>query len=90
MEQQRWQRSAGGCGLNQLQGLARALWPLLGLKASTCLACPCPMVLADEGFGVGHTRVTQTKGVWMWGEPTPVNVGGRTVNVSGACCWQLL
>jgi hypothetical protein len=26
-------------------------------------ACP------DEGFGVGHTRSTQTKGVWIWGEP---------------------
>ncbi len=24
---------------------------------------------ADEGFGVGHTRSTQTKGVWVWGEP---------------------
>lgn len=26
----------------------------------------------DEGFGVGHTRSTQTKGVWLWGEPIPV------------------
>ena len=41
-----------------------------------------PACLADEGFGVGHTRVTQTKGVWMWGEPVPVTSGGRTVNVS--------
>lgn len=23
---------------------------------------------ADRGFGVGHTRDTQTKGVWVWGE----------------------
>ena len=23
----------------------------------------------DEGFGVGHTRKTQTKGVWVWGAP---------------------
>ncbi len=37
---------------------------------------------ADEGFGVGHTRVTQTKGVWMWGEPTQVTAGGRSINVS--------
>jgi len=22
-----------------------------------------------DGFGVGHTRDTQTKGVWVWGEP---------------------
>ena len=27
---------------------------------------------ADEGFGVGHTRSTQTKGVWVWGEPQPL------------------
>ncbi|KAL4442076.1 hypothetical protein ABPG77_011337 [Micractinium sp. CCAP 211/92] len=26
----------------------------------------------DAGFGVGHTRLTQTKGVWMWGEPVEV------------------
>lgn len=23
----------------------------------------------EEGFGVGHTRDTQTKGVWIWGSP---------------------
>lgn len=23
----------------------------------------------DRGFGVGHTRATQTRGVWMWSEP---------------------
>ena len=31
------------------------------------LGVPC-----DEGFGVGHTRKTETKGVWMWSEPTIV------------------
>lgn len=36
----------------------------------------------SEGFGVGHTRATQTKGVWVWGEPSHVSAGGRTVNVS--------
>lgn len=30
---------------------------------------------ADEGFGVGHTRKTQTKGVWMWGSPVTVPRG---------------
>ena len=29
---------------------------------------------ADEGFGVGHTRSTQTKGVWVWGQPTPLRL----------------
>ena len=31
------------------------------------LSVPC-----DEGFGVGHTRKTETKGVWAWSEPTMV------------------
>ncbi len=31
--------------------------------------------MADEGFGVGHTRKTQTKGVWMWGETIEVPRG---------------
>lgn len=29
----------------------------------------------DEGFGVGHTRKTQTKGIWMWGSPMTVPRG---------------
>lgn len=24
---------------------------------------------ADEGFGVGHSRATQTRGIWVWGAP---------------------
>jgi hypothetical protein len=36
----------------------------------------------DEGFGVGHTRNTQTKGVWVWGEPIPVqSPDGETINI---------
>lgn len=27
-----------------------------------------------EGFGVGHTRNTQTKGVWLWGQPQAVSL----------------
>lgn len=45
-----------------------------------------------EGFGVGHTRLTQTKGVWMWGEPLPVQLpSGETTHVScgGGGCMQL-
>lgn len=35
-----------------------------------------------EGFGVGHERVTQTKGVWFWGDPVPVKMeDGSTLNV---------
>lgn len=36
----------------------------------------------DEGFGVGHMRVTQTKGVWLWGEPVEVDLGnGEATNL---------
>ena len=49
--------------------------------------------LADVGFGMGHTRLTQTKGVWIWGEPVPVQLAnGETTNVSRGgrglqCCF---
>jgi hypothetical protein len=42
-------------------------------------------VSCEEGFGVGHTRETQTLGVWLW--PRAVEVagkGGERVNVSAA------
>ncbi|EFN58065.1 hypothetical protein CHLNCDRAFT_20214, partial [Chlorella variabilis] len=39
-------------------------------------------VACDEGFGVGHTRLTQTKGVWVWGEPVPVELpSGETTHL---------
>lgn len=49
----------------------------------------------EEGFGVGHTRLTQTKGVWMWGEPLPVKLpSGETTHVSpgmgGEGVWSLI
>jgi hypothetical protein len=30
---------------------------------------------ADVGFGVGHTRETETKGIWVWGEPKTIKDG---------------
>lgn len=44
--------------------------------------------LADEGFGVGHSRKTETKGVWFWGEPIQQHTGpdGPLVNVRSAVC----
>lgn len=41
---------------------------------------------ADVGFGVGHTRETETKGIWVWGEPKKVNDGNgeRMVSCSHA------
>ena len=40
----------------------------------------------DEGFGVGHTRQTQTKGIWIWGEAVPIKSKGgeESINVSEA------
>ncbi|GFR45920.1 hypothetical protein Agub_g7378, partial [Astrephomene gubernaculifera] len=35
------------------------------------LGVPC-----DQGFGVGHTRSTETKGIWIWGTPIPRNSSG--------------
>ena len=37
-----------------------------GLLLPVCLIAP-----ADKGFGVGHTRETETKGIWLWGTPQP-------------------
>ena len=37
----------------------------------------------DEGFGVGHTRDTQTKGVWIWGAPEEAG-GGSGSGSSGS------
>jgi hypothetical protein len=48
---------------------------------------------ADEGFGVGHTRETETKGIWVWGQPKAIKdeAGERMVSPAAAaaaagCC----
>lgn len=39
-------------------------------------------VPCDEGFGVGHSRKTQTKGIWFWGKPMEVQGdNGEKVNL---------
>eukprot|EP00899_Mesostigma_viride_P013238 jgi/Mesvir1/21915/Mv25005-RA.1 len=40
------------------------------------LSLPC-----NQGFGVGHTRDTMTKGVWVWGQPRMVTAGGKDMAV---------
>ena len=37
------------------------------------------ITFAAEGFGVGHTRSTQTKGVWVWGEPQKLPLADKTL-----------
>ena len=42
-------------------------------------------VRCDEGFGVGHTRDTQTKGIWFWSVPKDAivtNQGGAEEHMS--------
>lgn len=34
-----------------------------------------------EGFGVGHMRDTKTKGIWVWGTPVEMNIGGVKTSV---------
>ena len=43
-----------------------------------CAAKDCAS-FAAEGFGVGHTRSTQTKGVWVWGEPQKLPLADKTL-----------
>lgn len=38
------------------------------------LGVPC-----NVGFGVGHTRETETKGIWVWGQPQSAEDGSKTV-----------
>jgi hypothetical protein len=39
---------------------------------------------ADMGFGVGHTRATETKGIWIWGQPIPLAGGDAAVSAGSA------
>ncbi|XP_044487694.1 guanylate-binding protein 4-like isoform X2 [Mangifera indica] len=34
-----------------------------------------------EGFGVGHMRDTKTKGIWVWGSPLELDIGGMKTSV---------
>ncbi|KAH9323924.1 hypothetical protein KI387_018563, partial [Taxus chinensis] len=35
----------------------------------------------DKGFGVGHMRDTKTKGIWVWGTPIEMDIGGVRTSV---------
>jgi hypothetical protein len=60
-------------GLSLLRGLQGKVAPVVvigpyrsgkSFLLNQLLGVPC-----GQGFGVGHTRDTQTKGVWLWGQP---------------------
>ncbi|MCJ1422123.1 hypothetical protein MMC29_000002 [Sticta canariensis] len=38
-------------------------------------------VHCDVGFGVGHSRSTQTRGIWVWGEPIKVRQAGQELSL---------
>ena len=73
-------------GLELLQGIRGPVVPVVvigpyrsgkSFTLNQLMRKPC-----DEGFGVGHTRLTQTKGIWVWGEPLVLkNDDGEQVNV---------
>ena len=73
-------------GLNVLKRIHGAIVPVVvigpyrsgkSFTLNQLMEVPC-----DVGFGVGHTRQTQTKGIWVWGEPLEVtNDAGETVNL---------
>lgn len=35
----------------------------------------------EEGFGVGHMRDTKTKGIWVWGKPIEMDIGGVRTSI---------
>ncbi|GIL50375.1 hypothetical protein Vafri_6610 [Volvox africanus] len=43
------------------------------------LGLPC-----NQGFGVGHTRTTETKGIWLWGKPVLRRGAGAGAAGAGA------
>ncbi|KAG2485718.1 hypothetical protein HYH03_015602 [Edaphochlamys debaryana] len=62
-------------GLELLRSIAGPVSPVVvigpyrsgkSFTLNQLLGVPC-----DKGFGVGHTRSTETKGIWLWGTPLP-------------------
>lgn len=70
-------------GLDVLRGIKGPIAPVVVIgpyrSGKSFLLNQMLGVSCGEGFGVGHTRKTETKGVWVWGEPMMVD--GDEVNV---------
>ena len=70
-------------GLDVLRGIKGPIAPVVVIgpyrSGKSFLLNQMLGVSCGEGFGVGHTRKTETKGVWIWGEP--MTVDGDEVNV---------
>ncbi|GMH33914.1 hypothetical protein BSKO_01748 [Bryopsis sp. KO-2023] len=64
-------------GLEFLRGIKSPVAPVVVIgpyrSGKSFLLDQLLNVSCNEGFGVGHTRNTQTKGVWVWSEPTTVS-----------------
>ena len=80
-------RSGKSFLLNQLLGVkcSKCRLNLAGLQQCwQCFNASCLPPSADAGFGVGHTRETETKGIWIWGQSQIVNEGtDKQLTVSG-------
>ena len=74
-------------GLALLRGLKGAIAPVVvigpyrsgkSFTLNQLLGVSC-----GDGFGVGHTRDTQTKGIWIWSQPQEKEMpnGGGNVSV---------
>ena len=50
--------------------------PASVLRSVHALTMCRPSGPADKGFGVGHTRATQTKGIWLWAAPQEAQAPG--------------
>lgn len=63
-------------GLNFLRGIVGPVAPVVVIgpyrSGKSFLLNQLLQVPCDEGFGVGHERSTQTKGVWVWNKPKQV------------------
>lgn len=71
-----------GCG-TVLAEFCQVMLALLSLKYTLLSAAAYRFDLcdADAGFGVGHSRSTQTRGIWAWGEPIKVQQAGQELSL---------
>ena len=67
-------------GLDVLRGVRGAVAPVVVIgpyrSGKSFLLNQLLGVACGAGFGVGHTRRTETKGVWVWSEPVPASARG--------------
>lgn len=72
-------------GLSFIRGLSGPVVPVVVIgpyrSGKSFLLNQLLRVGCNQGFEVGHTRNTQTKGIWVWGHPVPIVVDGRPASM---------